>query len=236
MRSHLNPESNSKKIPSFSQVSQGNLKLHNSSPLPSFGASRAFGDHEKFETMIELMLEVSNENDGDRRSSHNNKRFIENEYWVLAIADDMAFFQDQFQKIQSMTSMIVKLLESPRELSEPDLANHLSKPFDAGMHMRMNGYFDWITQMMGNEFQVPDELIEQAKDGTFTYEISGDNGQFTIKAAGGAECIPYSFAGGGVGSAARPLPLDSIASATVSIDMGQVEKLKLNDISQAIWA
>ena len=52
-------------------------------------------------------------------------------------------------------------MESP----QLDDGNHLSKPFDAGMYMKMNGYFDWITQMMGNEFQVPDELIEQMKMG-----------------------------------------------------------------------
>ena len=118
----------------------GNLKLHNSSPLPSFGFLVPLSDHEKFETMIELMLEVSNENDDVRRSSHNNKRFIENEYWVLAIADDMAFFQGSISKIQSMTMTLLNYWNRLGNLSPtwPIIsANRLMLEC-----MRMNGYFD----------------------------------------------------------------------------------------------
>ena len=68
--------------------------------------------------------------------------------------------------------------------------------------MKMEGYFDWIMPMIADELEMPDELVEQMKEGTFTYEITGENGQLTIKAGGSyGDAFPYDFTGDGVGDA-----------------------------------
>ena len=200
-------------------------------PMPTFGFVLPLGDHEKFETMIELMLETSRENDEVRRTSRNDKRLIEHEHWILAIADDMAFFKGSVTKNSLEADEIVKSMESPHEL-DPALANHLSNPFDAGMYMKVEGYLDWIMFMTRDQVEFPDELVEQMKDGTFTYEITGEDGQLTIKAGGSyGDAFPYDFTGDGVGdSMLGLLPGDSIASASVSINMETV-RIWLNDIS-----
>jgi hypothetical protein len=200
-------------------------------PLPTFGFVLPLGDHEKFETMIELMLEASRENDEVRRTSRNDLRLIEHEHWILAIADDMAFFKGSVTKNSLEADDIVASLESPHEL-EPALAKHLGNPFDAGMYIKMEGYFDWIMLVIADEMEIPDELVEQMKDGTFTYEITGEDGQLTIKAGGSyGDAFPYDFASDGVGDAMLGLlPRESIASATVSINMKTV-RIWLNDIS-----
>ena len=200
-------------------------------PLPTFGFVLPLGDHEKFETMIELMLEASRENDEVRRASRNDLRLIEHEHWILAIADDMAFFKGSTTGNSLKADDIVASLESPHEL-EPALSEHLGNPFDAGMYIKMKGYFEWIMLMIGDEMEIPDELVEQMKDGTFTYEITGEDGQLTIKAGGSyGDAFPYDFTGDGVGDAMLGLlPQDSIASATVSINMETV-RIWLNDIA-----
>ena len=38
--------------------------------------------------------------------------------------------------------------------------------------------------MIADELEMPDELVEQMKEGTFTYEITGENGQ--LNTAGGS--------------------------------------------------
>ena len=101
-----------------------------------------------------------------------------------------------------------------------------------GPILKMEGYFDWIMPMIADELEMPDELVEQMKEGTFTYEITGENGQLTIKAGGSyGDAFPYDFTGDGVGDALLGLlPRDSIASATVSVDMKSVRNW-LSDIS-----
>ena len=200
-------------------------------PLPTFGFVLPLVDHEKFETMIELMLEASHENDGVRRTSRNELRLIEHEHWILAIANDMAFFKGSTTRNSFKADDIVISLKSPHEL-DPALAKHMGNPFDAGMYMKMEGYFDWIMLMIGDELEVPDEFVEQMKEGIFTYEITGEDGQLTIKAGGSyGEAFPYNFTGDGVGdSMLGLLPRESIASTTVSINMKTV-RIWLNDIS-----
>ena len=200
-------------------------------PLPSFGFVLPLADHEKFETMIELMLEASRENDEVRRASRNDLRLIEHEHWILGIADDMAFFKGSITGNSLKADDIVASLESPHE-PEAALSEHLIKPFDAGTYMKMEGYFDWIMPMIADELEMPDELVEQMKEGTFTYEITGEDGQLTIKAGGSyGDAFPYDFTGDGVGDALLGLlPRDSIASATVSVDMKSVRNW-LSDIS-----
>ncbi len=200
-------------------------------PLPSFGFVLPLADHEKFETMIELMLEASRENDEVRRTSRNDLRLIEHEHWILAIADDIAFFKGSTTENSLKADDIVMSLESPHEL-EPALSEHLIKPFDAAMYMKMEGYFDWIMLVTKDQMEMPDELVEQMKEGTFTYEITGEDGQLTIKAGGSyGDAFPYDLTGDGVGDAMLSLlPSESIASATVSLNMKSVRKW-LNDIS-----
>ena len=84
-------------------------------PLPSFGFVLPLADHEKFETMIELMLEASRENDEVRRTSRNDLRLIEHEHWILGIADDMAFFKGSITGNSLKADDIVASLESPHE-------------------------------------------------------------------------------------------------------------------------
>jgi len=200
-------------------------------PLPTFGFVLPLADHEKFETMIELMLEASRENDEVRHASRNDLRLIEHEHWILAIADDMAFFKGSTTGNSLKADDIVASLESPHEL-EPALSEHLGNPFDAGMYIKMKGYFEWIMRMIGDEVDVPSEIFEQMKEGIFTYEINGEDGQLTIKAGGSyGDAFPYDFTGDGVGdSMLGLLPRDSIASATVSINMETV-RIWLNDIA-----
>ena len=200
-------------------------------PLPSFGFVLPLADHEKFETMVELMLEASRENDKVRRTSRNNKRIIEHEHWVLAISENTAFFKGSATRDSLEADDIVASMESPHEI-DPALAEHLSNPFDAGTYMKMEGYFEWIMLMIGDQVEFPDELVEQMKEGFFTYEITGKDGQLTIKAGGSyGDAFPYDFAGDGVEDAMLGLlPRDSIASASASINMETV-RIWLNDIS-----
>jgi hypothetical protein len=200
-------------------------------PLPSFGFVLPLADRGKFENMVELMLETSGENDDVRRTSRNDLRLVEHEHWILAISDNTAFFKGSPTKNSLEADEVVKSMESPHEL-DPALAKHLSNPFDAGMYMEMKGYFDWIMLMAGDQVDFPGELIEQMKEGSFTYEITGEDGQLVIKAGGSyGDDFPYDFVGNGVGDAMLSLlPQESIASATVSINMETVRKW-LNDIS-----
>ncbi|MBN36918.1 MAG: hypothetical protein CMI29_00455 [Opitutae bacterium] len=200
-------------------------------PLPTFGFVLPLADHEKFETMVELMLEASRENDAVRRTSRNNLRLIEHEHWILAIGADMAFFKVSISRNSFDADDIVASMESPHEL-EPAFSEHLGNSFDAGMYMKMEVYLNWIMLMTEDQMVFPDELVEQMKDGSITYEITGEDGQLTIKAGGSyGDAFPNDFAGGGVGDAMLGLlPFESIASATISINM-ETLRIWLNDIS-----
>ena len=200
-------------------------------PMPTFGFVLPLADHEKFETVIELIIEASRENDEVRRTSRDDLRLIEHEHWILAIADGMAFFKGSITENSLKADDIVTSLESPHEL-EPALSEHLSKPFDMGAYIEMEGYFDWIMLLTEDQMAFPEEVVEQMKEGTFTYEITGEDGQLTVKAGGSyGDPFPYDFTGEGVGDAILGLlPRESIASATISLNMESVRNW-LHEIS-----
>jgi len=200
--------------------------------LPTFGFVLPLADHEKFETMIELMLEVSRENDEVRRSSRNGKRMIEHEHWFLVIAEGMAFFKGTALRNSIDAEETIRALESPQEI-ESSLAKHLRRPFDAGIHMEMGGYLDWMILLAGDPTELPDILIEQMRDVSFSFEVTGEAGQLVVRAGGSyGDTFPYHFSGGGVGEAMLGiLPDDSVASATLSINMETIRK-GLSDISE----
>ena len=101
-----------------------------------------------------------------------------------------------------------------------------------GAYIEMEGYFDWIMLLTKDQMAFPEEVVEQMKEGTFTYEITGEDGQLTVKAGGSyGDPFPYDFTGEGVGDAILGLlPRESIASATISLNMESVRNW-LHEIS-----
>jgi hypothetical protein len=207
-------------------------------PLPSFGFILPLADHDKFETLVERLLETSRENDKVRRSSRNGTRFIQHKHWILAISEETAFFHGSVVEDGLDLGKVRESVESPYDIPA-DLATHLGQPFDAGFYLDYAGYLDWLLILMADEVDLDptlsSKLFDKLKQGKATYEVTAENGRLMIEVrANFGEAFPYAFAGEGVGDLLLDLlPDDSIAAATLSINMEGIRKM-LGELSGSI--
>ena len=207
-------------------------------PLPSFGFILPLADHDKFENLVERLLETSRENDKVRRSSRNGTRFIQHKHWILAISEETAFFHGSVVEDGLDLGKVRESVESPYDIPA-DLATHLGQPFDAGFYLDYAGYLDWLLILMADEVDLDptlsSKLFDKLKQGKATYEVTAENGRLVIDVgANFGEAFPYAFAGEGVGDLLLDLlPADSIAAATLSINMEGIRKM-LGELSGSI--
>ncbi len=207
-------------------------------PLPTFGFILPLSDHDKFENLVERLLEASRENDEVRRSSRNGTRFIQHKHWILAISEETAFFHGSVVEDGLDLGKVRESVESPYDIPA-DLATHLGRPFDAGFYLDYAGYLDWLLILMADEVDLDPtlsgKLFDKLKQGKATYEVTAENGRLMIEVrANFGEAFPYAFAGEGVGDLMLDLlPDDSIAAATLSINMEGIRKM-LGELSRSI--
>ena len=207
-------------------------------PLPSFGFILPLAENDKFENLVERLLEASRENDEVRRSTHNGVRYVQHEHWILAISKEAAFFHGSIVENDLDRDKVQESIESPSDVSS-DLATHLGRPFDAGFYLDYAGYLDWMLILMADEVDLDPtlsgKLYGKLKQGKATYEVTAENGRLLMKAkASFGEAFPYAFAGKGVGDPMLDLlPADSIASASLSMNMQGIRNM-LSELSGSI--
>jgi len=207
-------------------------------PLPSFGFILPLADHDKFENLVERLLEASRENCEVGRSSRNGTRFIQHKLWILAISEEIAFFHGSVVEDGLDPDKVQKSIETPSDIPA-DLAAHLGRPFDAGFYLDYEGYLDWMLMMMADEVDLDPtlsgKLFDKLKQSKSTYEVTAENGRLLMKASASyGEAFPYAFAGEGVGDLMLDLlPADSIALAALSMNMEGIRKM-LGELSEAI--
>jgi len=207
-------------------------------PLPTFGFILPLADHDKFENLVERLLEASRENDEVHRSERNGTRFIQHKHWIFAISEETAFFHGSVVEDGLDLGKVRESVESPYDIPA-DLATHLGRPFDAGFYLDYAGYLDWLLILMADEMDfdptLSGKLFDKLKQSKATYEVTAENGRLLMKArASYGEAFPDTFAGDGVGDLMLDLlPTDSIALAALSMNMKGIRKM-LGELSGSI--
>ncbi|MFP6899301.1 MAG: DUF4836 family protein [Opitutales bacterium] len=231
--------------PAQKQIEKSSFHFRTPS-LPSFGFVLPLSDRYKFENLVELLLEVSRENDEVRRHSDKSGRYVEHENWFLAITDEVAFLQGAFPGNELEIDEIKQGLASPAN-PHPDFGELLQRPFDLALHLNFGRMLNILKPIIldGADGELDALLASPAmawmEGATQSVELTAENGRLVLtERAKLGEKFKYTLVGPVVrDSMLDLLPADSIATASISLNVKDLRKMLLDmqkAVGDELWA
>ncbi|SVC21387.1 uncharacterized protein METZ01_LOCUS274241, partial [marine metagenome] len=207
--------------------------------LPCFGVVLPLSDRSRFENLIELVLEESRESHAVKRRSEDNVRYYSHtddpDSWLLAIHEELAYFQISFPGNQFKPDEVKEHLASPAG-PPAFLKDMLKRPFDLAVHLDFEGMLKCIGPAISEgtngelDALLASPVLGWMEGGSESIELTAEDGRLVLaERATLGENFKYDLVGPAVrDSMLDLLPAESIASASISLKMEGIRQILID--------